>query len=112
MSPEGVMSSEKACNSPGLSPVKGQKPNLGTQKSPEISSLACLCVSPRPRHRTQCWLSNQRLSLLRVSCLETPGSAQIQETPEQSRLLRARRRSHYLVLHYVHVPSTAPPHAG
>jgi len=25
------MSSEKAINSPGLSPVKGQKPNLGTQ---------------------------------------------------------------------------------
>jgi len=30
MSLQGVMSSEKASNSPGLSPVKGQKPSLGT----------------------------------------------------------------------------------
>jgi hypothetical protein len=31
MSPQGVMSSEKASNSPGLFPVEGQKPSLGTQ---------------------------------------------------------------------------------
>jgi len=28
---QGIMSSERASNSPGLCPVKGQKPNLGTQ---------------------------------------------------------------------------------
>jgi len=28
-SPQGIMSSEKASNSPGLCPVKGQKPSLG-----------------------------------------------------------------------------------
>jgi hypothetical protein len=37
----------------------------------EISSRACLWVSPRPCHHTQCWLSNQRL-IFRVSWLETP----------------------------------------
>jgi len=31
MSPEGIMSSANASNSPGLCPVKGQKPNLSTQ---------------------------------------------------------------------------------
>jgi len=31
MSPQGVMSSEKTRNSPGVSPVEGQKPSLGTQ---------------------------------------------------------------------------------
>jgi hypothetical protein len=30
MSPHGIMPSKKACNSPGLHPVKGQKPSLGT----------------------------------------------------------------------------------
>jgi hypothetical protein len=38
----------------------------------EINSWACLWVSPRPRRHAQCWLSNHRLILLRVSCLETP----------------------------------------
>jgi len=31
MSPQGIMSSTKANNSPGLCPVKGHKPSLGTQ---------------------------------------------------------------------------------
>jgi hypothetical protein len=31
MSPQGIMSSEKASNSPGLCPVKGQKHSVGTQ---------------------------------------------------------------------------------
>jgi len=30
MCPQGIMPSEKATNSPGLCPVKGQKPSLGT----------------------------------------------------------------------------------
>jgi len=29
MSPQGIMFSQKASNSPGLCPVKGQKPSLG-----------------------------------------------------------------------------------
>jgi hypothetical protein len=75
MSPQGIMSSEKASNSPGLCPVKGQKPSLGTQTGlgfyPEINSRACLWVSPRPRHHIEYWLTNQCLILL-ISCLETP----------------------------------------
>jgi hypothetical protein len=31
MSPQGIMYSKKASNSPGLCPVKEQKPSLGTQ---------------------------------------------------------------------------------
>ena len=31
MSPQGIMSSQKASNGPVLSPAKGQKPSLGTQ---------------------------------------------------------------------------------
>jgi len=31
MSSQGIMSTEKASNSPGLCSVKGQKPSLGTQ---------------------------------------------------------------------------------
>jgi len=72
MSPHGVTSSEKASNSPGSSPVKGQNLSLASRQGPKISSRACLWVSPRPLHRTQCWLINQRLILLRISCLEPP----------------------------------------
>ena len=43
-----------------------------SREGPEINSRACLWVSPRPRYRTQCWLTNQRLILLLISCLETP----------------------------------------
>jgi len=31
MSPQGIMSSKKASSDPGLCPVKGQNPSLGTQ---------------------------------------------------------------------------------
>jgi len=31
VSPQGIMSCEKASNSPGLYPIKGQKPSLDTQ---------------------------------------------------------------------------------
>jgi hypothetical protein len=34
ISPQGIMSSEKASNSPGLYPVKGQKPSFDTQTRP------------------------------------------------------------------------------
>ena len=42
---------------------------LAPRQGPEISSRACLRVSPRPRHRTQCWLANRWQILLRISCL-------------------------------------------
>ena len=45
---------------------------LAPRQGPEINSRACLWVSPRPRHHIQWWLTNQRLFLLRISCLETP----------------------------------------
>jgi hypothetical protein len=66
---QGVMSSENTSNSPGLSPVKDRTLALAPRRGPEISSRACLWVSPRPRHRTQCWLANQWLILLRISRL-------------------------------------------
>jgi hypothetical protein len=58
------MPSEKARNSPGLSPVEGQKPSLAPRQG--------LWVSPRPRHHAQCWFTNQRLIILRMSRLGTP----------------------------------------
>jgi len=45
---------------------------LAPRQGPEISSQACLRMSPRTRHHIQCWLTNQRLILLCISCLETP----------------------------------------
>jgi hypothetical protein len=45
---------------------------LTPRQGPRINSWAYLWVSPRPRHHAQCWLSNQHLILLCVSCLETP----------------------------------------
>jgi len=44
---------------------------LAPRHGSEISSQACLWVSPRPCHCTQCWLTNQQL-ILHISCLETP----------------------------------------
>jgi len=44
---------------------------LVPRQVPEISSRVCVWVSPRPRNRTQWWLTNQRLILLRISCQET-----------------------------------------
>ena len=43
-------------------------PRLG----PEINSRVSVWVSPRPRQRVQCWLTNQRPSLVCRSRLETP----------------------------------------
>ena len=39
---------------------------------PEINSLACLWMSPRPRHAAHCWLINQQPSLFCMSRSETP----------------------------------------
>jgi len=45
MSPQGIKTSEKSSNSPGLCPVKGQKPSFAPRQDPEIGSRACLWVS-------------------------------------------------------------------
>ena len=45
---------------------------LAPKRRPEINSWTCLWVLPRPRHRAQCWLTNQCLILLLISGLETP----------------------------------------
>ena len=52
--------------------LKDRNLALAPRQGPEINSRVCLWVSPRLRHHIQCWLTNQRLILLRVSCLETP----------------------------------------
>ena len=52
--------------------IKDKNLAMAPREGPKISSRACLCVSPRPRHHTHCWLTNQCLTLLHISCLETP----------------------------------------
>jgi hypothetical protein len=46
--------------------LKDRNLALAPRQGPEISFRACLWVSPRPRHHTQCWLTNQSLILLRM----------------------------------------------
>jgi len=62
--------------------LKDRNLALALRQVPEVSPQACLWASPRPCHLTQCWLINQRLILLRISHLETPELALVQETPE------------------------------
>jgi len=52
--------------------LKDRNLALAPRQGPEIRFRACLWASPRPRHRTQRWLTNQWLILPRISCLETP----------------------------------------
>jgi len=51
--------------------LKDRNLALAPGQGSEINSRGCLWVSPRPRHRTQCWLTNQCLILI-ISCLATP----------------------------------------
>jgi len=51
--------------------LKDRNLALAPRQGPEINYQACLRVLPRRRHHIQCWLTNQRLILLRISCLET-----------------------------------------
>ena len=51
--------------------LKERSLNLTPRQGPEINSRVCLWVSPRPRHQAHCWLSNQHLIPLRVSCLDS-----------------------------------------
>jgi hypothetical protein len=52
--------------------LKDRNLALALRQGPEINSRACLRVLPRPRQHTQCWLTNQSLILLLISCLESP----------------------------------------
>jgi len=52
--------------------LKDRNLALVPRQGPEINSRACLWVSPWSCHHIQCWLTNQLLILLRISCLETP----------------------------------------
>jgi hypothetical protein len=55
----------------GCALLKDRNLALAPRQDPEISSRACIWVSPRSRHCTWCWLTNQHL-ILHISCLETP----------------------------------------
>ena len=59
------MSSEKPVTALDWILLKDKNLALSPIQGPEISSWACLWVSPRPHHQTQCWLINQWLILLR-----------------------------------------------
>jgi hypothetical protein len=90
--------------------LKDKNLALVLRQGPEISSRACLRVSPRTRHHPQCWLVNQRLILL-ISCLETPKAGSGLQTLKQGRPLRAHRWFHCLLPRHVQGPITAPQHA-
>ena len=52
--------------------LKDRNLAFAPRQGPKINSQACLWVSPRPCHHIRCWLTNHRLILHRISCLETP----------------------------------------
>ena len=60
---------------------------LAARLGPEINSGACLWVPSRPRHLAQCWLINQRLSLLCILRLETPRAGSGVRNPRAEPLL-------------------------
>ena len=80
--------------------LKGRNQTLAHRQGPKISSQAYLCVSPRPRHHIQCWLTNQRLILLCISCLQTPKSG---SGPTNFRAELSLASS--LVISFPHTPS-------
>ena len=45
---------------------------LAPRQVPGMKSRACLWVSPGRRHHIRCWLTNQRLVLLHITCLKIP----------------------------------------
>jgi len=52
--------------------LKDRNLALTPRQGPEINSGAHIWVLPRPCHHAQCWLTNQRLILLLIFCLEIP----------------------------------------
>jgi hypothetical protein len=53
--------------------LKDRNLALTPRQGPEINCRACLWVSPRTRHHIQCWLTNQRLILLRILPRDSQG---------------------------------------
>ena len=53
--------------------LKDRNLALAPRQGPEINPRAFLWVSSRHRHHIQCWLTNQRLIILRISCLDSQG---------------------------------------
>ena len=88
--------------------LKDNKRALIARSGPEINFRACLCVLQGPHHNTKCWFSIQYFIFLLVFCLESPRKAQIQQTFEQNRPLRACRRFHFLALRHGQGPNIAP----
>ena len=52
--------------------LKDRHINAVPRQGAKINYRDCFVVLPTLRHHTQCWLTNQRLILLLVSCLDTP----------------------------------------
>jgi len=57
--------------------LKDRNLALSPTQGPEFNSRACHWVLPRTRHLIQCWLTNRRPILLRISCLETPKAGSV-----------------------------------
>ena len=88
--------------------LKDRNLALAPSQGPKINSRACFWVSPRPCHHTQCWLTNLCLIFLLPSCLDSPRLAQVQQTLQQSHLLRACLQTHSLVPQHVQGPQYSP----
>jgi hypothetical protein len=71
--------------------LKDNNQALVASLGPDINSPTCLCVLQGPCHNTKCWLSIQFFIFLLMFCLEIPRKAWVQQTFEQTRLLRACR---------------------
>jgi len=89
--------------------LKDRNLALALRQGPENNSRACLWVSPSPRHHIQCRLTNQRLILLCISCLETPkaGSGPTNFRTEPSLAISLTIS---FAPQHVQGPSIAPPH--
>jgi hypothetical protein len=110
-SPQGIMSSEKASNSPELSPVKGQKPSLGTQTGSRnwFLNLSSSVTKTLPLYPM---LVNELSSNPSSYILPRDSQDRLRSYKLQSCVLWARQRSRFLVPQHVQGPNTAPQHAG
>ena len=93
--------------------LKDNNQALVARSGPDISSQACLCVLQGSHHSTRCWFSIQHFIFPLIFCLETPPrKAQVRQTVEQNRPLRAYWQFHFLTLRHAQGPDTAPQCAG
>jgi len=91
--------------------LKNNNRALVAKSGPEISSRVCFCVLQGLCCNTRCCFSIQ-LFIFLCSAERPPRKAQVQQTIEQNRLLRACRRFHFLSLWHVQGPNTAPQRVG